>query len=486
MKAAEDKCAKESKNIRQLHEKYIEQERCKRERRKKCLEDMQEKGKEKRERIQAENKKRIEEIEAERKRCLEEIEAANEARKEKLDAMGREHLDKVNEHIENNLILTMDSHNITAARGITISDNPYKAKLQRVATVLIWICRIVKFMLLAAGCYQIACICCDCFRLEPMMMKKAEQYNIFLQGMRDFTNIPGVMKLGVMHQRMISHFVMLLLTLGLLWIVRQLYGLLLNVATDGNPFTKEAIGSLYKICIPMLVMMFWNVPISVCLILFVLFISFIFEYGMYLQKKADETLNVQEDVILSFAEITEAKSGQTGKHVKRVSEYTKLLAEEMGLGAQKAEELRIASMMHDVGKLLIPSEILDKPGKLTDEEFAVIKKHTEFGEQLLANAHGDIMDTSRVVAKEHHEKWDGNGYAHVKGEDISIEGRIVAVADVYDALTSRRSYKDAWDDKAAYDEIVRCSGSHFDPAVVNAFIACYPRIKEIRAAYADS
>ena len=429
-------CQKVEKTVRQLHEEYIKQEKCRRMEQQKRIDEIQKRNREKREEIKSEIQKR------------------------------------------------QDEYSVT--NGITLSDNPYRAKLQKIAALLIWVCRISKFILLITGCYQIICICFDAAGITPKAMMQIENYNVFIRGMRDFKNIPGVVSLKDMHQQMISHFIMLLLTLGLLWIVRQLYGLLLNVATDGNPFTKDAIRSLHKICIPMLLMMFWNIPMSICLILFVLFVSFIFEYGIYLQEKADETLHVQEDVILSFAEITEAKSGQTGQHIKRVSEYTRLLAEEMGMGAQKSDELRIASMMHDVGKLLIPSEILDKPGKLTDDEFAVIKKHTDYGEQLLANAHGEIMDTSRLVAKEHHEKWDGNGYAHVKGEDISIEGRIVAVADVYDALTSRRSYKDAWSDKEAYDEIIRCSGTHFDPDVVEAFKACYPKIQQIRAAYADN
>ena len=142
--------------------------------------------------------------------------------------------------------------------------------------------------------------------------------------------------------------------------------------------------------------------------------------------------------------------------------------------------------MHDLGKLMIPSEILEKPGRLTDEEFAEIKKHPTFGEHLLHNVEGDTMTLARQVALEHHERYDGKGYPNgEKGDEIGLEGRIVAVADVYDALTSRRSYKDAWDPKTAYDEIVRCSGTQFDPQVVQAFVAAYDQIDEARRKYAD-
>ena len=472
------------KTIKDLHKEYAAQNKKIKELKKQCIENAKKHGNKNLAKFEEENLKRLEKIEEENKKHLEKIESIN-----------KDTFDKIENKIKTEIVPAAGGYaekavdaagRRTTPLGIEISDNPYKARIQRICSIMILICKIAKICLLCLGVYQVICICCVAFGVDPKIIDTIQRYNIFVQGMRDFTKIPGVPRLQSSDQMMISHFIMLLVTLGILWVVRQIYGLLLNVATSGSPFTKEAIMALHKICIPLLLLMLWNVPISLCLILFILFISFIFDYGIYLQDRADETLSVQEDVILSFAEITEAKSGQTGQHIKRVSEYTKLLADEMGMSQEKSEELRIASMMHDVGKLLIPSEILDKPGKLTDEEFAIIKKHTEYGEQLLMNAHGAIMDTSRLVAKEHHEKWDGNGYAHMKGEEISLEGRIVAVADVYDALTSRRSYKDAWDDKDAYDEIVRCSGSHFDPAVVKAFIACYPKIQSVRAMYADA
>jgi HD-GYP domain-containing protein (c-di-GMP phosphodiesterase class II) len=155
---------------------------------------------------------------------------------------------------------------------------------------------------------------------------------------------------------------------------------------------------------------------------------------------ADQTNHIQEEMIYNFAEVTENKSGQTGKHVRRVAEYTKILAGAMGYSEHDADEIALASTMHDIGKLMIPSQILDKPGKLTDEEYAVIKTHTTYGGKLLDHVEGEIMTMGRTIALEHHERCDGKGYPKgLKDGEISPYGKIVAVADVYDALTSRRN-----------------------------------------------
>lgn len=199
-----------------------------------------------------------------------------------------------------------------------------------------------------------------------------------------------------------------------------------------------------------------------------------------------EVIQAEEEVILAFAEITEAKSGQTGKHVKRVSEYSRVLATAMGFPDDKVEEIRLASMMHDIGKLLIPPEILEKMGRLTDEEFAVIKTHVTIGESLLHNAPGEIMEYARAIALQHHEWWDGNGYLGAKGEEIDISARITAVADVFDAVTSNRSYKKAWSNEEAYNMIVEESGTHFDPDVVAAFTEHFDEIKRLREIYDDN
>jgi hypothetical protein len=149
--------------------------------------------------------------------------------------------------------------------------------------------------------------------------------------------------------------------------------------------------------------------------------------------------------------------------------------------------LRVASMMHDVGKLMIPIAILEKPGPLTDLEFQMMMTHTNYGDSLLSHSDGKIMDIARSIAYEHHERWDGKGYPRgLRGNQISIYAQIVSVADVYDALTSDRAYKEAWDPEEAKKEILRQSGKQFSPSVVDAFIGCYDKIEEIRRANADA
>lgn len=208
-------------------------------------------------------------------------------------------------------------------------------------------------------------------------------------------------------------------------------------------------------------------------------ISFVFEHGLIIQQKTEEIINVQEEVILAFAEITEAKSGQTGQHVKRVSEYCRLLAEGMGMTADEVENLRVASMMHDVGKLMIPNEILEKDSSLSKEEYEIMKTHVTEGEMLLHNASGEIMHTARLVALQHHEQWNGGGYLGMKGEEISLQARIVAVADVFDALVSARSYKSGWEPNRVYSLIVEESGKKFDPEVVKVFVGNYSKMIDI-------
>ena len=256
---------------------------------------------------------------------------------------------------------------------------------------------------------------------------------------------------------------------------------------DGDtPFTEEIANSTRKMAFFSL--LFILADPFVCLIAFLICMMFsaLFDYGAYLQAKADQTNRIQEEMIVSFAEITENKSTQTGNHVKRVSEYSKILAKEMGLSEEECERIRLASTMHDIGKLLIPAQILEKPARLTDEEFNEIKKHSAYGGMLLESVEGDVMQLARTIALDHHERPDGKGYPDGKtGESISLEGRIVAVADVYDALTSKRSYKQAWKPEIAYDEIVKNSGSQFDEQVVRAFKAVYPEIEKTRESYSD-
>ena len=215
-------------------------------------------------------------------------------------------------------------------------------------------------------------------------------------------------------------------------------------------------------------------------------ISFVFEHGQIMQEKTNDIINVQEQVILAFAEITEAKSDQTGQHVKRVSEYCRIIAEGMGLSNAQVENLRLASMMHDVGKLLIPGDILERESSLSDEEYELMKTHVQIGEQLLQNADGEIMEEARKVALEHHEQWDGTGYLGKKGEEISLSARIVALADEFDSLISARSYKTGWESNKIYSSIVEESGRKFDPEVVQIFVRNYSKLVEVYKKFSET
>ena len=260
-----------------------------------------------------------------------------------------------------------------------------------------------------------------------------------------------------------------------------------TISSGKQPFTKKAAKKLRILSFITLLFIIAEPLASILLFAVTFIFSYLFDYGAYLQEKADETNRIQEEMIMSFAEVTENKSEQTGKHVRRVAEYSKILAEEMGLSEEQTENIHLASTMHDIGKLMIPSEILEKPARLTDEEFAVIKQHSSYGGKLLSNVEGNVMQLAKTIALDHHERIDGRGYPDGKSsEEISIEGRIVAVADVYDALTSKRSYKEAWDDDRAYNEIVKGSGTQFDENVVEAFKRSYEKINEMRMKYADA
>lgn len=202
-------------------------------------------------------------------------------------------------------------------------------------------------------------------------------------------------------------------------------------------------------------------------------------------KYAEELHDSQAEIVQSFSNICESKSGQTGQHVKRVSEYVSIMADNLGITGTEKECLVTASMMHDVGKLMIPPEILEKPGRLTKEEFEEIKKHVNYGFDLLKKSPGRTMDLAKEICLEHHERWDGTGYDCKKGNDIDYYSRIVSIADVFDALVSKRSYKSEWTPEEAYDEIVSQAGRQFDPSLVKTFINCYPQFIECMNKYRD-
>lgn len=202
-----------------------------------------------------------------------------------------------------------------------------------------------------------------------------------------------------------------------------------------------------------------------------------------LHKEIEDT---QKEVIFTMGEVGEFRSKETGNHVKRVAEYSYVLAKGCGLSEAEAELLRMASPMHDIGKVAIEDAILKKPGKLTDEEFDIMKTHTTMGYEVLRHSNRKIISAAAVVAYEHHEKWNGRGYPRgLKGEDIHIFGRITALADVFDALGSDRCYKKAWELEKIYALFREERGEHFDPMVVDAFFGNLDTILEIRDKHKD-
>ena len=205
-----------------------------------------------------------------------------------------------------------------------------------------------------------------------------------------------------------------------------------------------------------------------------------------LASKNRELYEDQENLILAVSQIIENKSENTGQHVKRVSEYTEVLCKCLGFNDEDSWKISLAAMMHDVGKLMIPESILEKPGKLTAEEFEIVKKHTQYGKQMLETSPGELFKLSTDIAYDHHEKWDGTGYRGVKGEDTPVCARCVALADVFDALVSRRAYKEPWPPEKAYEEIVSQRGKQFDPAVVDAFVQNFNKFKDIMMRYPDT
>lgn len=185
-----------------------------------------------------------------------------------------------------------------------------------------------------------------------------------------------------------------------------------------------------------------------------------------------EIIETQKEVIYTLGEIVETRSKETANHVTRVAEFSYLIAKRYGMDEASAERLKLASPMHDIGKIGIPESILHKPGKLTPEEFEIIKTHAYTGYYILKNSKRQILQTAAIVAWQHHEKWDGSGYPQgLSGADIHIYGRIVAIADVFDALSHKRCYKDVWPMERIVDLFKKESGNHFDPALVDIFLA---------------
>ncbi|AZN40249.1 HD domain-containing phosphohydrolase [Paenibacillus albus] len=200
----------------------------------------------------------------------------------------------------------------------------------------------------------------------------------------------------------------------------------------------------------------------------------------------EEIVATQREIITTMGEIGESRSKETGNHVKRVAEYSYILAVGFGLPPEEAELLKLVSPMHDIGKVAIPDSVLNKPGKLTEEEFELMKNHAEIGYNLLKSSARELLKTAAIVAHQHHEKWNGTGYPQgLKGEEIHLYGRITAIADVFDALGSERVYKKAWELDRILSMFNEERDRHFDARLVDVLNDQLPAILEIRERYSD-
>jgi putative two-component system response regulator len=210
------------------------------------------------------------------------------------------------------------------------------------------------------------------------------------------------------------------------------------------------------------------------------------ELECMVRQRTHELLTTRQQIIRRLGRAAEFKDNETGNHVLRMSHYARVIAIEHGLGEEAANIIFNTAPMHDIGKIGIPDAILLKPGKLDAEEWAVMYQHPLMGAEIIGKHENELLETARIIALTHHEKWDGNGYPQrLKGEDIPLEGRIVAIADVFDALVSVRPYKKAVPVAEAMGYLYEQSGKHFDPTLLEAFKRALPEILRIKDIYAD-
>ncbi len=203
-------------------------------------------------------------------------------------------------------------------------------------------------------------------------------------------------------------------------------------------------------------------------------------------KRTTEIRETQFEIVQCLGAAGELRDNETGAHVKRMSHICSLLASKRGLGKDFSTLLLYASTMHDVGKIGIPDSILLKPGKLSPEEWQVMKQHPKIGARIIGDHDSSIISLARETALYHHEKWDGTGYPHgIAGDKIPVSARIAAISDVFDALTSARPYKQAWPVEKALEVIREESGKHFEPIMVELFVENLPEIIEIKNRYLD-
>ena len=204
-------------------------------------------------------------------------------------------------------------------------------------------------------------------------------------------------------------------------------------------------------------------------------------------KLTTEIAETQKEVVFTMGSIGESRSKETGNHVKRVAEYSKILALAYGMDEKEAELLKQASPMHDIGKIAIPDAILKKPGRFDENEREIMNTHAELGYHMIKQSKRALLKTAAIVAYEHHEKYDGTGYPRgLIGEEIHIYGRITALADVFDALGSDRVYKKAWDDERVFKLLKEERGKHFDPKLIDIFFENLEEILKVRETFKDA
>jgi putative two-component system response regulator len=204
------------------------------------------------------------------------------------------------------------------------------------------------------------------------------------------------------------------------------------------------------------------------------------------RKATSEILSREREVIYRLSRAAEYRDPETGAHILRMAHYSKHIAANLGLSQADQDLLLDAAPMHDVGKMATPDHILLKPGFLDEDEMKIMRQHAEIGAQILEGSESRLLQTAALIAISHHEKFDGSGYPKgLKGEQIPLFGRIVAIADVFDALTSERPYKSAWELERAVAYLRENTGTHFDPLCLEAFFRDWENVLAIRARYQD-
>lgn len=205
-----------------------------------------------------------------------------------------------------------------------------------------------------------------------------------------------------------------------------------------------------------------------------------------LRGLSDDLRHSYEETVQRLARAAEFRHNETAQHVQRMSRYSSMLSRKIGLGEDRCEAIRIASPLHDIGKIGIPDAILLKPGPLTNEEVRVMRSHTAIGHRILSGSHSRLLELAALIARTHHERWDGTGYPdRLSGEDIPLEGRIAAVADVFDALTTPRVYRDAIPVSRAIEIMESGRETHFEPELLDVFLDEIDEVLAIKEVWAD-